>query len=100
MVPLGRWKGTQPLLDLVISCVFVFGRMMSDQDMAYSAYNHYRIVLVVHSIHLYQGIISIVVGITFANRLYCYIRISKFQTLVLCPCLLVVVVQIITVCCS
>lgn len=42
MVPLGRWKGTQPLLDLVISCVFVFGRRMSGQDMAYSAYNHYR----------------------------------------------------------
>lgn len=31
-----------PLLDLVISCVFVFGRRMSGQDMAYSAYNQYR----------------------------------------------------------
>lgn len=102
MVPLGRWKGTQPLLDLVISCVFVFGRRMSGQDMAYSAYNHYRgrpcrplhTSLSGNNLNCRRNYVC--------QSVVCYIRISKFQTLLLalCPCLPVVVVQIITVCCS
>lgn len=105
MVPLGRWKGTQPPLHCSIWWFRVYLCLEEGCQVRTWPTVHIisiGVVLVVHSIHLYQWIIiSIVVGITFANRLYRYVRISKFRTLlVLCPCLPVVVVQIITVCCS